>query len=239
MFKKFLLSFATSLFILGISVPVKAAAPIAPPVLPLIPTTEALANINAAQTPVTPEQAQALQAAQIQMAQEAQAAQIKAAQDAQAQAIKAAQDAQLRAAELASHPSSFSAATMANTYPDFVYVSISDQMAYFYRYGSLVTYGPCVTGNTSKGYNTTVGFHTLYFMDTNRTLHGSYGEAHVDYWMRFTKGGQGLHDAKWRRSFGCEIYKTNGSHGCVNLQHEVAKTIYANAYIGLPVIVAP
>ena len=200
-------------------------------------------------------QVQALQAAQIKAAQDAQAAAIKAAQDqaaqvqaAQAAAIKAAQDqaaqaqaAALKAAQIAAAAplSSVNAAELAKTYPDFVYVSIGEQMAYMYRNGMLITAGPCVTGNASRHYDTTVGFHHIVFMDTNRTLHGSYGEAFVKYWMRFTNGGQGLHDAGWRKSFGGDIYKTNGSHGCVNLQRDVAATIFQHAYVGLPVIVMP
>ena len=131
------------------------------------------------------------------------------------------------------------AAAMAATCPDFAYVDISDQMAYMYRNGILVASGPCVTGNESRGYNTTIGFHQITFMDRDRTLRGSYGTAFVKYWMRFTSGGQGLHDAGWRSNFGGQIYKTNGSHGCVNLQRPVAQTMYSYAYVGMPVVVVP
>ena len=131
------------------------------------------------------------------------------------------------------------AAALAQSTPDFVYVSISDQMAYMYRNSILVASGPCVTGNASRHYDTTVGYHRITFMDTNRTLRGSYGTAFVKYWMRFTAGGQGLHDAGWRSEFGGQIYKTSGSHGCVNLQRPVAQTMYSYAYVGMPVIVVP
>ena len=46
----------------------------------------------------------------------------------------------------------------------------------------------------------------------------------------------GLHDAGWRRSYGGQIYKTNGSHGCINLPPESAKEIYENISKGTPVI---
>ena len=49
-------------------------------------------------------------------------------------------------------------------------------------------------------------------------------------------GGIGLHDANWRKTFGGTIYKTNGSHGCVNLPPAVAKTIYENISAGDPVL---
>ena len=122
-------------------------------------------------------------------------------------------------------------------YPDFVLVDVSEQRAIFYKNGMRVLADNCVTGDAKKGYHTTVGIHQIIFMDTNRTLKGSYGEAFVKYWMRFTAGGQGLHDAGWRRNFGSQIYVSNGSHGCVNLPRETAATIFANSYIGMPVIV--
>ena len=122
-------------------------------------------------------------------------------------------------------------------YPDFVLVDLSEQRAIFYKNGMRVLADNCVTGDAKKGYHTTVGLHQITFKDTNRTLKGSYGEAFVKYWMRFTAGGQGLHDAGWRRNFGSQIYVSNGSHGCVNLPRETAATIFANSYVGMPVIV--
>ena len=122
-------------------------------------------------------------------------------------------------------------------YPDFVLVDVSEQRAIFYKNGMRVLADNCVTGDAKKGYHTTVGIHQIIFKDTNRTLKGSYGEAFVKYWMRFTAGGQGLHDAGWRRNFGSQIYVSNGSHGCVNLPRETAATIFANSYVGMPVIV--
>ena len=122
-------------------------------------------------------------------------------------------------------------------YPDFVLVDLSEQRAIFYKNGMRVLADNCVTGDAKKGYQTTVGIHQITFKDTNRTLKGSYGEAFVKYWMRFTAGGQGLHDAGWRRNFGSQIYVSNGSHGCVNLPRETAATIFANSYVGMPVIV--
>ncbi len=49
-------------------------------------------------------------------------------------------------------------------------------------------------------------------------------------------GGIGLHDANWRGQFGGTIYKTNGSHGCVNLPPVKAKDLYELVYTGIPVI---
>jgi len=121
--------------------------------------------------------------------------------------------------------------------PDFVLVDISEQKVVFYRNNTRILADQCVTGNASKGLNTTVGIHKIVFKDLNRTLKGSYGEAFVRYWMRFTAGGQGLHDAGWRNNFSPSVYVSNGSHGCVNLKRPTAQTIYDNSYIGMFVIV--
>ena len=62
--------------------------------------------------------------------------------------------------------------------------------------------------------------------------------AFVHYWMPIdTRTGVGLHDATWRNKFGGDIYYSNGSHGCINLPYEAAKTIFENISSGIPVIV--
>ena len=58
----------------------------------------------------------------------------------------------------------------------------------------------------------------------------------VSYWMA-VYGNIGIHDATWRRKFGGSIYKTGGSHGCINTPYANAKMIYENVSIGTPVIV--
>ena len=62
-------------------------------------------------------------------------------------------------------------------------------------------------------------------------------ESPVTYWMPFN-GGIGLHDANgWRKQYGGSIYYYSGSHGCVNLPLDLAKTLYENFDVGDPVIV--
>ena len=46
--------------------------------------------------------------------------------------------------------------------------------------------------------------------------------SYVDYWMPFVGNLVAFHDASWRSSFGDDIYKSNGSHGCVNLPADKA-----------------
>ena len=84
-----------------------------------------------------------------------------------------------------------------------------------------------VTGDASKGYSTPSGVYRLDWKAKDFVLRGDGYAAPVSFWMPFN-GGIGLHDASWRSSFGGSIYKTNGSHGCVNMPYSVAEAIYNN-----------
>ena len=50
-------------------------------------------------------------------------------------------------------------------------------------------------------------------------------------------GDVGMHDATWRNKFGGSIYKTSGSHGCINLPASAAKKIYETIDKGYAVLV--
>lgn len=122
----------------------------------------------------------------------------------------------------------------------YVEVSLSDQHVWFYKEGRLIVETDCVTGNVAKKMSTTPGIYPVTFKKSPAVLKGGTGKAHyetpVTYWMPFN-GGQGLHDATWRSSFGGNIYKYSGSHGCVNLPKSAAKTIYENIKAGMAVVV--
>lgn len=90
-----------------------------------------------------------------------------------------------------------------------------------------------VSGNESRGWSTPAGVYPLTYKQRNATLKGENYATPVSYWMPFN-GGIGMHDAYWRSSFGGKIYKTNGSHGCINLPPAVAKTVYENISAGMP-----
>jgi lipoprotein-anchoring transpeptidase ErfK/SrfK len=46
----------------------------------------------------------------------------------------------------------------------------------------------------------------------------------------------GIHDASWRSTFGGTIYKTNGSHGCINAPRSIVTKIYDEIEAGTPVV---
>ncbi|MCM0646896.1 L,D-transpeptidase/peptidoglycan binding protein [Clostridium swellfunianum] len=119
-----------------------------------------------------------------------------------------------------------------NTY---VEINITRQHLWFYKNGRLITQGAVVTGNPNKGHATVIGTYMLNYKQKGATLTGPGYEAGVTYWMPFF-GNIGIHDATWRYSFGGEIYKTRGSHGCVNAPPYLAKAIYENIEGGTPII---
>lgn len=119
-----------------------------------------------------------------------------------------------------------------NTY---VEVNITRQHLWFYKDGKLITQGDIVTGNPNRGCSTVVGTYMLNYKQNGATLSGPNYEAEVTYWMPFY-GNIGIHDASWRYSFGGDIYKRNGTHGCVNAPLYLAKAIFDNIEDGTPII---
>lgn len=117
----------------------------------------------------------------------------------------------------------------------YVEINLTKQYLWFYKDGKLVTQGDIVTGDILKGYGTKTGVYMLNYKQENAILRGENYESKVTFWMPFN-GNIGIHDASWRYSFGGEIYKGNGSHGCVNAPKYLAKTIFENIEDGTPII---
>jgi lipoprotein-anchoring transpeptidase ErfK/SrfK len=122
----------------------------------------------------------------------------------------------------------------------WVEVSTSTQMMFMYVNNKLYVSTPVVTGNIGDR-ATTKGVHHVISKKSPARLHGSYGgsswDTTVSYWLGFTSDGQGIHDASWRSAFGGNIYKGNGSHGCVNTPTAAIRKMFGKAYVGMPVIV--
>ena len=119
-----------------------------------------------------------------------------------------------------------------NTY---VEINMSKQHVWYYKNGQLIADGDTVTGNESKKWGTPEGTYRLKYKEKDATLKGEGYSSKVSYWMPFN-GGIGLHDAPWRNTFGGEIYKTSGSHGCVNLPPSVAQKIFNSIDANTPVV---
>ena len=103
-------------------------------------------------------------------------------------------------------------------------ISIEDQRIDVFDGNMLIISAPCVTG-TNNDHDTPTGSYYVYAKQNGATLTGADYSVDVDYWMPFN-GGIGIHDATWRSYFGNDIYLTNGSHGCINVDHDTAEEIY-------------
>lgn len=141
---------------------------------------------------------------------------------------------------------------------NYAIVDLSDQTIKLYKGNELILTSPVVTGKLDTP--TTTGLRIIWLKEAERFLKG---EDYSDFVKGFLamedenhkKTGQGLHDAEykveydsegnieksygWRSkdAFGGELYKKGGSHGCVNIPHEPAVTIYNTLEIGDKVLV--
>lgn len=118
----------------------------------------------------------------------------------------------------------------------YVEINLTAQHLFLYKNGKLVIETDFVSGNLAKGHATPTGAFGVTYTTKNAILRGEDYETPVSYWMPFA-GDVGMHDATWRRSFGSNIYKTNGSHGCINLPPSAAKTIFETVEKGYAVLV--
>ncbi len=124
-----------------------------------------------------------------------------------------------------------------NDYGDsYVEINLTAQHLFLYKNGKLVIESDFVSGNVSKGNASPTGAFSLTYKTTDAVLRGEDYATPVKYWMPFA-GDVGMHDASWRSSFGGSIYKTGGSHGCINMPPSAAKTVYENIDKGYAVLV--
>ena len=115
-------------------------------------------------------------------------------------------------------------------------VDLTSQKLYLYKNSELIMSSNIVSGSVSQTHMTPTGVYQVYSMEKNTVLRGADYASPVSFWMPFN-GGVGFHDATWRSSFGGTIYQYNGSHGCINMPYEKAKTLYNNISTGYYVVV--
>ena len=118
-------------------------------------------------------------------------------------------------------------------------VNLTAQHLWFYKNGNLIVDSDFVSGNVGRGNGTHTGIYGITYKTRDAILGENSGADYrspVSFWMPFN-GNEGLHDANWRSKFGGSIYKTNGSHGCVNLPYSAAEKIYNNIEAGVAVVV--
>ena len=116
----------------------------------------------------------------------------------------------------------------------YIVVSIANQTLQYYEYNNVVLSSPVVTGQDGC---TPTGDFQILDKATQIVLIGDDYESYVNYWLAFKGSGYGIHDASWRDEFGGEIYKYNGSHGCINMPYEKVAQLFELVEIGTPVYI--
>ena len=118
-----------------------------------------------------------------------------------------------------------------------VVVDISDQNVKLYDNKEVTLESPVVTGGPKHGTN--IGYHKILQIRHDTYLKGPSWNCHVNDFAKFDNDAEGLHDASWRKEseFGGDTYLHNGSHGCVNMPSEKAKTLIKQLNLGDTVIV--
>ncbi len=124
-----------------------------------------------------------------------------------------------------------------------IVVDLSDQRMYLYEYGKLVSTRVVSTGKWSMP-TPTGAFKTKNKIGV--AYSARYG-LYMEYWMAFTPdGAYGMHALPfWKLAGGGKLYEgashlgTPVSHGCIRQRLADAKSLYAWAPIGTPVVVQP
>lgn len=119
-----------------------------------------------------------------------------------------------------------------NTYIEIDYTK---QHMWYYKDGSLVMESDIVSGNLARQNGSVDGVYKIVYKQRDATLVGEGYSSPVSYFMPFAYN-IGIHDAGWRSTFGGEIYKTSGSHGCINVPPAFAESLFASVEKGTPVI---
>lgn len=121
-----------------------------------------------------------------------------------------------------------------NTY---VEINLTAQHLFLYKDGKMIMESDFVSGKPSVKESPS-GVYGITYKERAHTMKGDasdYYRVETSYWMPFA-GNVGMHDATWRSRFGGNLYKTNGSHGCINLPYYATRTIYQTVDKGTPVI---
>lgn len=126
-----------------------------------------------------------------------------------------------------------------NTY---IEIDLTNQKFWYYDKGKLKKTCNIVSGQTTSEARTTLpGVYKVWDKQTNYRMKdtnadGDKWDTTCSYWSRVAIVGIGLHDSQWRDSFGGNIYKYNGSHGCINMPLQYAKYVYENVALNTPVV---
>ena len=132
-------------------------------------------------------------------------------------------------------------------YGTAIIIDISDQKLDYVEGGVVRLTTSVVTGNRGTHDTPTGNYYILgkqYSASgkiplSGREDDGSPYTSYVSYWMPFIGAEYGIHDATWRSYFGGNIYRGNGSHGCVNVPKSSMASLYNMVSVWTRVIIKP
>lgn len=124
-----------------------------------------------------------------------------------------------------------------NTY---IEVDLTNQHMWYYKDGAVVIETDVVTGKPTTP--TPKGVDYIWKKERNATLRGTNDDGSkyaspVSYWMPVDWTGVGIHDSDWQPAYGGDLWKTRGSHGCVNTPPSVMAQLYNAVEVGTPVVI--
>lgn len=113
--------------------------------------------------------------------------------------------------------------------PDnYIEISLSNQKVYVIRNGKVKFSCKTISGRPTPDRATKKGAYFIKEHQESRVLRGADYETPVTNWVRITWTGTGFHSATWQpwSRWTKDLYKTRGSHGCLNLSLEDSREIY-------------
>ncbi|MHC5269888.1 L,D-transpeptidase family protein [Enterococcus sp. LJL98] len=123
-----------------------------------------------------------------------------------------------------------------NTY---IEIDMVNQHMWYYKDGKVALETDIVTGKPSTP--TPPGVFYVWNKKLDEVLRGfnddgSKYASPVKYWMPIDWTGVGIHDSDWQPHYGGELWKTVGSHGCINTPPGVMAQLYEMVEVGTPVL---
>lgn len=124
-----------------------------------------------------------------------------------------------------------------NTY---IEVDLENQHMWYYKDGTVALETDIVSGKPKTP--TPAGVFYVWDKARDETLRGKNDDgtkyaSPVDYWMPIDWTGVGIHDSDWQPAYGGDLWKTRGSHGCINTPPDVMAKLYNMVETGTPVLV--
>lgn len=126
---------------------------------------------------------------------------------------------------------------------NYIEIDLKKQKVYVIKNGKVYYSCKAITGRPVADRETRKGVYFIKEHRTNYTLRGTTPgdtyETFVKYWVRITWTGTGFHPASWQpwSRWTKDLYKTRGSHGCINLEPKAAEKIYKLAKYRMAVFI--